>query len=263
MFNSNNIYKYIIKERKGDNKVVMKLDDKELALQRNRILTEIYELIDHLDVLSKHLKYVHSLKKGPGVFFRIKDIMYVLMPENANICSVAAIMHIDDLKSVIFKPLDNNSISYYKSKEGKLEALNRFKEFIIKDMSVVLHELVHIDDERKGIYRPDEKSIDNDPYKYYNHPAEIRAYTQQCLFIAQNEICNAIENGEIKNEKDLREFCEIYKEYKNIYTKLKKKNNFVYWKRSVFKDYLKNLDAIIDSMVYVLETIKIKKDILT
>lgn len=255
MFNTSN-------REKGDNRVVMKLDDKELALQRNRVLTEIYELVDHLDVLSKHLKYVYSLKKGPGVFFRIKDMAYVLMPESANICSVAAIMHIDGLKSVIFKPLDNNSISYYESEEGKLEALNKFKEFIFRDMSVVLHELVHIDDERKGIYRPDEKSVSNDPYKYYNHPAEIRAYTQQCLFIAQNEICNAIRDGEIKSEEDLREFCEIYKEYKNIYTKAKEKNNFVYWKRSVFKDYLKNLDAVIDSMVYVLEKVNTQKNIL-
>lgn len=240
----------------------MKLDDKELALQRNRILTEIYELIDHLDVLSKHLKYVYSLKKGPGVFFRIKDLVYILMSKDADIHSVAATLHVSDLKSVIFKPLDNNSISHYKSKEGKLEALNKFKEYIKTDMSVVLHELVHIDDERNGIYKPDERSVNDNPYEYYNHPAEIRAYTQQCLFIVQNEICNAIRDGEIKSEEDLREFCKIYKEYKNIYTKAKEKNNFVYWKRSVFKDYLKNLDAVVDSMVYVLEKVNTQKDML-
>ena len=240
----------------------MVLDDDELASQRSRIIREIYELIDHLDMLSEHLEYVHAFVNEPGVFFKFKDLVYILMSKDADIHSVAATLHVRDLKSVIFKPLDNNSISYYEIKEGKLEALNQFKEFIFRDMSIILHELVHIDDERKGIYRPDEKSINNDPYKYYNHPAEIRAYTQQCLFIAQNEICNAIRDGEIKNEEDLREFCEIYKEYKNIYTKAKEKNNFVYWKCSVFKDYLKNLDAVIDSMIYVLEKVNTQKDIL-
>ena len=83
-------------------------------------------------------------------------------------------------------------------------------------------------------------------YIYYNHPSEIRAYTQECLYLATAEILEAINENKIKNKTDLKKFCKIYKEYKDIFTKAKKRNNFVYWTSATFNDYLSNLDYVID-----------------
>lgn len=227
----------------------MKLDNLELSSQRTKLLLEIHDLLDNLDTLSENLEYVYVFKKIPGIFFRVKDIIYMLFPKNIDINSVAGTLSIDkDLPSITFKPLENESIEYYNTKEGKLKALAEFKEYICTDPSIILHELVHIDDERNGITKPDDKSVSNNPYVYYNHPAEIRAYTQQNLYIALNEIQSAIQNGEIKTKDDLRKFCQIYKKYKDIFTKTKRKNNFVYWKPSTFKDYLENLKFITDTI---------------
>ena len=225
----------------------MKLDNKELLLQRTKILDNIIELLSHLEVLKDNIDYIQSLKNMSGVFFRIKDIIYVLVNKNTNINSIACVMNIvDDIPSVLFKALDDRSIDYYKTIEGKINALDMFKAYIANNTHVILHELVHIDDKQNGIVKIDDKSVDVNPYIYYNHPSEIRAYTQECLYLAITEISDAIAKNEIKNKTDLKEFCKIYKKYKDIFTKAKQKNNFVYWKPITFKDYLSNLDYVIN-----------------
>lgn len=226
----------------------MKLDNKELFIQRTKLLNDIAELLGHVEALKEYAdEYVQSLKNMPGIFFRVKDIIYVLTNKSIKINDTAGIMSIvDDLPSVLFKALDNKSIAYYKTAEGKVAALDMFKDYIINNMHVILHELVHIDDEQNGIIEKDDKSVNTNLYAYYNHPSEIRAYTQQCLYLAIAEIFEAINKNEIKNKTDLKEFCKIYKEYKDIFTKAKKKNNFVYWTPATFNDYLSNLDYVVN-----------------
>ncbi len=226
----------------------MKLDNRELFAQRTKILDDIAKLFDHLEVLKECAdEYVQSLKNMPGIFFRIKGIIYVLTNKSSKIDDTAGVMSIvDDLPSILFKALDNKSIAYYKTVEGKVAALDMFRDYIINNMHVILHELVHIDDEQNGTIEKGDKSVNTNPYIYYNHPSEIRAYTQECLYLATTEILEAINKNEIKNKTDLKKFCKIYKEYKDIFTKAKKKNNFVYWTSATFNDYLGNLDYVID-----------------
>lgn len=225
----------------------MKLDNTELLNQRTKLLFEIKELIGHLETLKDNINYVYSLNNIPGIFFRVKDLIYIITADgivNVGACT----LHLDDtLPSIMFKPLDRDvPIEYYETVEGKIEALDIFKEYISNNAEVILHELVHIDDQRNGIEKPDGKSVSANPYDYYNHPAEIRAYTQQFLYTAINEIYEAINNGEIKTKDDLKKFTRIYKKYKDIFTKKKLKNAYVYWKPITFKDYLENLDFVID-----------------
>lgn len=228
----------------------MKLDNYELTIQRVKLLQDMVELQEHLEVLKENTEYIFSLLKMPGVFFRIKDLVYILLTENCNIGVDACILtSFVGRPTVVFRVLDNHTnIEYYKTEAGKIEALNKFGQYIVNNSSTVLHELVHVDDQRNGIAKADDKSISVDPYKYYNHPSEIRAYTQQHLYLMQSEIGEAINSGKVITKEDLKNFCKIYKDYKNIFTKAKEKNNFVYWTSETFNDYLENLNFIIEAM---------------
>lgn len=229
----------------------MKLDDIELATQRIKLLQEIVELHEHLDMLCENIKYVQALNKMPGIFFRIKDIVYIITQPNCNFGAVAAVLGdlIRNAQTVVFTPLDaDKGIDYYKTDEGKVDALHQFSQYITDNMHAVLHELVHVDDKRNGISDSEDKSVSEDPYAYYNHPSEIRAYTQESLYIAQLEMHEAIIKGQVKTKEDLKNFCRIYRKYKKIFMKANEKNNFFYWKPSVFEDYLKNLDFVIETM---------------
>lgn len=226
----------------------MKLDNKELFIQRTKLLNDIAELLGHVEALKEYAdEYVQSLKHMPGIFFRVKGIVYVLTNKNSKVSNTAGTMSlVDELPSVLFKALDNKSIAYYKTVEGRVAALDMFRDYIIDNMHIILHELVHIDDRQNGIIEKDDKSVNTNPYVYYNHPSEIRAYTQQCLYLAISEILEAINENKIKNKKDLKKFCKIYKDYKDIFTKAKQKNNFVYWTTATFNDYLDNLDYVVN-----------------
>ena len=193
----------------------MKLNDKELFIQRTKLLNDIAELLGHVEALKEYAdEYVQSLKNMPGIFFRVKDIIYVLTNKSIKINDTAGIMSIvDDLPSVLFKALDNKSIAYYNTAEGKVSALDKLSDYIINNKHVILHELVHIDDERNGTIEKGDKSVSTNLYIYYNHPSDIRAYTQECLYLAIAEIFEAINKNEIKNKTVIKEFCKIYKEY--------------------------------------------------
>ena len=232
----------------------MKLDNEELTNQRLTILNKIKDLMSDLDLLKENPEYIHNLKNLSGVFFRDKDIIYLLTNKSFKTDVEAAVLKIDeDLPTVMFQVLDDNiPVDGYSSDKDKIYAIDCFQEYISENLAIVLHELVHVDDRKKGITKPDDKSVNSNPWAYYNHPSEIRAYTQQSLFIAHNEIREAIVEGEIKTKKELLEFCKIYKQYKNIFTKAKEKNNFTYWKPETFKDYLNNLQYVIDVLAFQL-----------
>jgi hypothetical protein len=218
----------------------MKLDNKELFVQRTRILENIAELVGQVEALKEHVdEYVQPLDNVPGIVFKVKGILYALTNKNRDIEGTVSMA--DDVPSVLFKALDDKPIDYYKTAEGKVDALNMFGDYIINNMHVVLRELVRVDDLQNGITEINDESIDTDPHAYYNHPSEIRARTQECLYLAIAEMLEAIDQKKIKNKADL-------KEYKDTFTKAEKKNNFAYWTDATFNNYLDNLDYVLNLM---------------